>query len=115
MTSMELLGEIAGTCVLELIAKGETGIRLQETTPFSVEAFLRSIVDSAAHAHVIVAGTRLPKLRAFAEASGFPIKQMTGDLKSEQNGETARTSTARWYSLPLPKRKSWGPFIGSRR
>lgn len=81
MTSMELLGEIAGACVLELIARGETGIRLQETTPFSIGAFLESIVGSAAHAHVIVAGITPQELRTLSKASGFPIKQMTGNLE----------------------------------
>lgn len=81
MTSLELLGEIAGACVVDLIAKGETGLRLQETTPFSTETFLRAIGGSSGHAHVILAGAKPQELRALSKASGFPIKQLTGDLE----------------------------------
>jgi len=40
----DLLGDVAAEVVCALIGKGETGMRLLETTPFEYDPFLRSLV-----------------------------------------------------------------------
>ena len=46
MKAIELLGDVAGEVVCTFVRKGETGMRLFETTPFEYYPFLSSLAQS---------------------------------------------------------------------
>ncbi len=80
MTPADVLGETAGAVTVGLMAQGETGIRLQEITPFSYEPFLAAVAQSAFTPRVILAGIKASETRRLAKHTGIVSGQLTGDL-----------------------------------
>jgi hypothetical protein len=81
LTPPEVLGTVAAEVVLDLIGRGETGLRLIEVTQFDYMSFLNAMVASASFPHVVLAGRPASELKRLATGTGFPLSQMTGDLE----------------------------------
>ena len=81
MKPTELLGDVAAEVVCALIAKGETGMRLLETTPFEYDPFLRSLVGRNAQPRVVLAGVKAAQVKQLAARNHFPVSNLTGDLE----------------------------------
>jgi hypothetical protein len=69
----DLLGDVAAEVVCALIGKGETGMRLLETTPFDYDPFLRALVGRNAHPRVVLAGVKAAEVKQLAARNRFSM------------------------------------------
>jgi hypothetical protein len=81
LNAVELMGDVAASVVEGLIARGETGVRLQDITPFNYEAFLSRIAERGLPIRLILAGAKAAEIRQLRKLSGFDSTTLTGDLE----------------------------------
>ena len=110
MTPKDLLGDVAAVVVVKLIARGETGIRLQDITPFSYEPFLLGTAKSPVKPRVILAGVKPAEAKQLAKKTGFSPNQLTGDLELGAEWRNDGTITGPVVLVAFAEEEKLGTF-----